>query len=344
MNAMLVAAAAAPMASSDASATILARFASLSRDLIDSDYREHFRVTEKFGTDQLVGPLTHGAERAPADDCWLCPGGDAEFRIALHERLFPDISPVAQLERVLERGERGSIDRSILFVGDSLTLQLYEAARCTLPSKYHDALEYADVQALVDFRKTLARMKRGVVLLNLGLRYGPGEKEELRGRADELVGELERWSSDCGDACVAIVATATTQHFSTARDRVWRGHNSSSPVGVAHIPMGGGCAPLPGPFVQMQRVQPSSPNVWRSEAVSEAVHAAGNHVALVPLHLISQHWWSAMRGAMSNAFPEPKTPTFVDCTHYCLTPYLLQPLWWAVCVAATGDAVGCERE
>mgnify|MGYP002831322179 CR=1 FL=1 len=48
--------------------------------------------------------------------------------------------------------------------------------------------------------------------------------------------------------------------------------------------------------------------------------------------------WSAMRGAMSNAFPEPKTPTFVDCTHYCLTPYLLQPLWWAVCVAATGDA------
>ena len=103
--------------------------------------------------------------------------------------------------------------------------------------------------------------------------------------------------------------------------------------------MGGGCAPLPGPFVQMQRVQPSSPNVWRSEAVSEAVHAAGNHVALVPLHLISQHWWSAMRGAMSNAFPEPKTPTFVDCTHYCLTPYLLQPLWWAVCVAATGDAV-----
>ena len=112
----------------------------------------------------------------------------------------PDISPVAQLERVLERGERGSIDRSILFVGDSLTLQLYEAARCTLPSKYHDALEYADVEALVDFRKTLARKKRGVVLLNLGLRFGPGEREQLRGRADELVGELERWSSDCGDA------------------------------------------------------------------------------------------------------------------------------------------------
>ena len=178
MNAMLVATAAAPMASSDASATILARFASLSRDLIDSDYREHFRVTEKFGTDQLVGPLTHGAERAPADDCWLCPGGDAEFRIALHERLFPDISPVAQLERVLERGERGSIDRSILFVGDSLTLQLYEAARCTLPSKYHDALEYADVEALVDFRRTLARKERGVVLLNLGLRFGPGEREQ----------------------------------------------------------------------------------------------------------------------------------------------------------------------
>ena len=136
---------------------------------------------------------------------------------------------MAQLERVLERGERGSIDRSILFVGDSLTLQFYEAARCTLPSKFHDALEYYDVEALVDFRKTLARMKRGVVLLNIGLKFGPGEREQLRGRADELVGELERWSSTCGDACVAIVATATTQHFSTARDRVWRGHNSSSP-------------------------------------------------------------------------------------------------------------------
>ena len=128
MSATLVATAVAT-ASSDVSSTILARFASLSRDLIDTDYREHFQVTEKFGTDQLVGPLTHGAERAPADDCWLCPGGGAEFRVALHERLFPDISPVAQLERVLERGERGSIDRSILFVGDSLTLQLYEAAR-----------------------------------------------------------------------------------------------------------------------------------------------------------------------------------------------------------------------
>ena len=80
----------------------------------------------------------------------------------------------------MPRGERGSIDRSILFVGDSLTLQLYEAARCTLPSKYHDALEYYDVEALVDFRRTLARKKRGVVLLNIGLRYGPGEREQLR--------------------------------------------------------------------------------------------------------------------------------------------------------------------
>ena len=50
-----------------------------------------------------------------------------------------------------------------------------------------------------------------------------------------------------------------------------------------------------------------------------------------------------MRGAMSNAFPEPKTPTFVDCTHYRLTP-IPAAVWWAVCVAATGDAVGCERE
>ena len=115
-------------ATDDASSTILARFAMLSRDLSDSAYREHFQVKD-------VSDGTAAAE--PSGDCWLCPGGDAEFRVALHERLFPDISPVAQLERVLERGEL--IDRSILFVGDSLTLQLYEAARCTLPSKFHDA-------------------------------------------------------------------------------------------------------------------------------------------------------------------------------------------------------------
>ena len=83
MNAMLVAVAVAQVASDDASSTILARFAMLSRDLIDSAYREHFQVKDVSDAEVLaMGPLPYGAERTPSDDCWLCPGGNAKFRVA----------------------------------------------------------------------------------------------------------------------------------------------------------------------------------------------------------------------------------------------------------------------
>ena len=70
-----------------------------------------------------------------------------------------------------------------------------------------------------------------------------------------------------------------------------------------------------------------------------ACHANYPLVLTVPLHRVTAHWWDAHRGPFygtrlnrhgeerigSNASEIP-----LDCTHFCNSPFMYQPLWWAI--------------
>ena len=66
------------------------------------------------------------------------------------------------------------------------------------------------------------------------------------------------------------------------------------------------------------------------------------HVLTVPLHKLTAWWWDAHRGLVTeHSFSRhgqevirPDEYTMVaDCTHYCNSPFLYQPLWWALGLA-----------
>ena len=88
------------------------------------------------------------------------------------------------------------------------------------------------------------------------------------------------------------------------------------------------------------KVQPTreSANSWRAEVPLAAAERTP-HVMTIPLHRISSLWWSAHVGMNLDQLGLPSTTPYdryevPDCTHFCASPFLYQPLWWALAKVA----------
>jgi hypothetical protein len=75
---------------------------------------------------------------------------------------------------------------------------------------------------------------------------------------------------------------------------------------------------------------------WRNDAVRRAHLQLGcRHVLLVPTLPWMHAYWDSALGSRPNVIPgDPASPRVADCTHFCEGPFLWEPLWWALAVAA----------
>ena len=177
---------------------------------------------------------------------------------------------------------------------------------------------------------------------------------------------LETLAASCRQCNVAFL-TAHAQHFDTqsgafagtwrrdadaVRDpdlrqsRVFIAANAS-----ARSPnLTYGCRALRPPL------SPKASNSWRgATALAEAEQTP--NVLTIPLHRISRLWWGAHIGIQiealcarkySHGCPSHKIPwttpedryVLPDCTHHCHSPFLYQPVWWAL---AKGAIAARER-
>ena len=155
---------------------------------------------------------------------------------------------------------------------------------------------------------------------------------------------LDSLAREC-QRCNVVFLTAQSQHFETASGSYassWRqdanaAWNPALRHGRVFIPGNVsawlpnytyGCRPLHLPL------SPQAANAWRgSTALAEAKQTP--NVLTVPLHRISTLWWGAHIGLNSpNGTSAEDRYLVPDCTHYCNSPFLYQPVWWALAKGA----------
>ena len=77
-----------------------------------------------------------------------------------------------------------------------------------------------------------------------------------------------------------------------------------------------------------------STNSWRSADILTE-HPRHRRVLVVPWHLLTRDWWAAHPGSTKEAWTgETKIDAagklILDCSHFCYSPFLYEPLWWAL--------------
>ena len=262
-------------------------------------------------------------------------------------------------------------DGTMLFMGDSLMDEISRAARCELrraglddkrvvfqrsdPSGAHSMQGMQSA-----FRAAGGPKGRVVVAFSMGVHYNDGahlNRTAMQAHAAKVLRLLESFAVSCPRCTVALITTHS-QHFTTP-DGCFRGPGSRRLPGTSQRPVGEGAeswvfipanvsARTPDLFgcrAWTEQPRPDSCNAWRAEELMAACAAHAPHVHIVPLHRVSSLWWSAHVGMNLERHAKlmggnPWKTTYdryemPDCTHFCPSPFLYQPVWWALARALT---------
>ena len=250
---------------------------------------------------------------------------------------------------------------TLVILGDSLMRMLYEAAQCEvwraaeLPKTRRQALlsnlHYVDIGYTVEglsarLVKQYANASNVVAVASIGVHYnnqrshsrGAVEAFDIRTRASyvqdvqTLARALEHFVSAVTPAAhrTAMLITPPLQHFET-----WDGTYERSIFSTK----GFGCRPLNETALAALRADSTtaSPNVWRSADLLEAAHTYAPHVLVAPFHSVSNGLWDQHPGQHGTKRFQKHNYVYkptLDCTHFCYSPFLYEPLWWAIGQAA----------
>lgn len=322
---------------------------------------------------QLIG--TSELTKGGASECWLGPnphregygsGCEVKMLLALRRQKVPSSnSPRPLLTPTLQR--------PLVFLGDSIARSTHAAAQCQaartssgqvtgiayrpMPSfndrRYNrsahlKALERVGLLDHTNKRFLLrAQSANATLVATLGIHYNDApvnaagraagvlegalqmDRERFAEDVDVLFEYLERFAASCA-GCRSVFMTAPFQHFPTS-DGSFSPDVLNVSLRDAGLKSGGGCKPFSG------RLSNASANHWRGDDVM-ARRKKYPHVTVIPLHILSRAWWDLKFGA-SGARPVPGRPQLasliLDCTHLCYSPFIYEPLWWALDAVAS---------
>lgn len=306
----------------------------------------------------------HCWRRSPLPTSVLEPGNCSASSVMVAHHGLPRRQPLPYVELPSPRSHLWASPSGFfrrrqpaVFFGDSVLRLMAKAARCEArrgvpavegmdAASRIELIEAAilDDRALNEFNRSLANMAAsggGLALASFGHHYrhtysrsGLVEAFSVRVRGNYLVG-LERLRAmldhfgSLGPHCLSVLVTPSLQHFETLD-----GTFDASVINAT----GYGCRAAP----VLAQIDKSSPNSWRSRDMIRLAKFAP-HVLVVPLHQPSVHWWHQHPGTngltrfISKAH---RRKTTTDCTHVCYSPWLYEPLWWALRVAADAAQSG----
>ena len=243
---------------------------------------------------------------------------------------------------------------TILFAGDSVMSSIHEAARCELAGsgwKQFVSMRYVRIEAgkgvepelereLRDLERTAVRV---VVVVSMGLHFGDDTemrayftekqvsgdhrlktREGFKTKLRSVLGALRSFVSV--PLRNVLLVTSSFQHFPTADGA----HHHSKATVLRNFY---GCARTPLWHVLLK----NSTTRWRVDDAVEAAQRMG--FLTMPMHLLSQHWWDAHPGTRPPRAATKQEPVLgsrnstslvLDCTHHCYSPYMWEPLWWAI--------------
>ena len=256
--------------------------------------------------------------------------------------------------------------RPMVFIGDSVLEGMARAMQCEMvrgaPSdaamlsarsdgaaisvmRYGDRSERVDQQTLQSLNASLLAMTSrggGLVVASFGHHFNnqyastgfvEGFFVKLRSHFERalvpLLRVLETFASSCRH-CLAALATPSLQHFETMDGTFDRSIYHST---------GYGCRAVQ----NLSAISNSSANWWRAEDMVRLAKLYAPHVLLIPLHTITNDWWAqhpGTAGLKRYVSKNIQNKTTTDCTHLCYSPWLYEPLWWAISLGMESFAVG----
>ena len=246
--------------------------------------------------------------------------------------------------------------RPMVFIGDSVLEGMAHAMQCEMvrgaPSdaamlsarsdgaaisviRYGDGSEREDQRTLRSVNASLLAMTSrggGLVVASFGHHFNnqyarigfvEGFSVQLRSHLERalvpLLRVLETFASSCR-RCLAALVTPSLQHFETTDGTFDQ---------AIFLSTGYGCRAVQ----NLSAISNSSANCWRAEDMVRLAKLYAPRVLLIPLHTISNDWWAQHPGTAGlkrfvSKYIQRKTTT--DCTHLCYSPWLYEPLWWAI--------------
>ena len=135
---------------------------------------------------------------------------------------------------------------------------------------------------------------------------------------------LSSFAASCKH-CRAVLITTPMQHFASPD-----GAFNPSVINSTHWEASGaGCR-----RIANKSLPSESTNSWRSADILTE-HPHHPRVLVVPWHLLTRDWWAAHPGSTKEAWTgETKIDAagklILDCSHFCYSPFLYEPLWWAL--------------
>lgn len=307
--------------------------------------------------------LCHSADVTLSEHCWKNDGCGTETQLSLRERRSMtrryDIYGDGDLSRPAAASQLGADGPwpEIVVLGDSVMAQLMDyGMTCELSRAKQDArvkVKFTELprggRGIMELALLPLRARqRGVAVVSFGLHFDNraadastsniGTRAEFNEAVEAAFIALDGLRRSCAQ-CGALFLTATSQHFATAD-----GSYVASKVLKATIAPAYSCRALPAALADA-----TSPQRWREDDVMR-IAARYPRVAVAPLTTLSRGWWDMHIGATSHSWrgvayaganATAAKAARVDCTHFCYSLFLWEPVWWAVrlVVHATAEAL-----
>mmetsp|Transcript_32218 Transcript_32218/g.73841 ORF Transcript_32218/g.73841 Transcript_32218/m.73841 type:complete len:272 (+) Transcript_32218:486-1301(+) len=213
--------------------------------------------------------------------------------------------------------------------------------------------------------KDLIRAGTGILVFSFGVHYddinqirsaiaqmhlhgnvgSPLSRHDLLSDLQHLLPKISRLSSGC-PRCSIIYVTSTSQHF-TSSDGTFKADIARSVSNGSF-----GCKPWPATtnthtkalsnstsktvlISDQWPLSSMSANSWRTFDVVEKLQHMPN-VTIIPLHILSSKWWNLHQGATTDNWRGlgkgcgRSGKICIDCTHFCYSPFMFEPVWWAL--------------
>ena len=286
--------------------------------------------------------------------CWQDDGCGASTQLSMRER--------RSLSRRYDLYGDGDLSRSssqlgadgkwpdLYFIGDSILAQMVDyGVKCELSrAKQSIHVEYTELLKgefgqLWKVLLAIRAKQRGIVVVSFGLHFDnegstnartpKGTRAEFNTAVENVFTVLDNLRQSC-PRCGALFLTATSQHFATAD-----GAYAAPPKATENIAPSYSCRALQADALASE----TSPQRWREEDVLR-IAARYPRVAVAPLTTLSRSWWDMHIGATSRSWRgvaySNASRVRVDCTHFCYSLFLLEPVWWALrlVVRATAES------
>ncbi|KAL1520917.1 hypothetical protein AB1Y20_022477 [Prymnesium parvum] len=243
-------------------------------------------------------------------------------------------------------------NHTLLVVGESTAAEVITHGHCELAR--HNASDLSSVMQLAHphgqvrpedgiesrLRALNASLEQvisaggGMVLLSVGVHFNLLYREKYAAYLRQVLPALDRFARRCRK-CISLVRTPNVQHFPPTGAVGTSTFQMSSAKFSSAYP----CKALRTRDFNTKTGHSTAellPECWRTADLTLTIDELGlRHLLVVDSGRTMEWRWKSHHGNAIRTTVNNRSKGVVDCTHNCVSPFLYEPLWWAIRLVAS---------